>query len=106
MAHLAKKEDRKGGWSVNGAVASALAKLKAVEAAPVMEAAFKANVVDEFMGGDWPQTRYEMGLGPRPAEARSRRWTMFGERMPKRPDPSKLKAQQKAARKPPKRGRR
>jgi hypothetical protein len=51
---------------VNGFIISDLLTLKAVESAGVIEGAFKAGRVDESIVGDWPDVRYDLGLGPPP----------------------------------------
>jgi len=47
---------------INADVIAALIKLKAVEAAPVMERAFAARRVDNSVSGDWEDVQIEMGL--------------------------------------------
>ena len=96
--HLARKEDGKLSWTVNASAVSTLTDLEAVEAAPVIEAAFAANLVDQAYCGDWPRIRFELGLGPEPAHHYDRaRWSMTGDRLSRRPDPAKLLKKQKAA---------
>ncbi len=46
----------------NGFLVSDLVKLKAVEAAPLMERAFAADRVDTFIMGDWYDVQVELGL--------------------------------------------
>jgi hypothetical protein len=41
--------------------------MKAVEAAPIIEAAYASGRVDDFWGGDWDEAQYELGLKERPA---------------------------------------
>jgi hypothetical protein len=48
--------------SVNGALVLALFKLKAVESAPVMAAAYEAGKVDEMFVGSWPRVQVDLGL--------------------------------------------
>jgi hypothetical protein len=55
---------------LNGAVISSLTDLKAVEAAPVMQAAFAAGRVDESIAGGWPEVAYRLGVGPPPPPRR------------------------------------
>ena len=43
-------------------MAEAREKLRAVEAAPVMERAFSAGLVDEAVHGDWEDAQIELGL--------------------------------------------
>lgn len=50
----------------NGLIIGYLLDLKAVEAAELIERAFADGCVDEFCAGDWPDVRYELGLGPKP----------------------------------------
>ena len=38
--------------------------LEAVEAAPLMERAFVANLVDESLRGDWEEVQMDLGLKP------------------------------------------
>ena len=47
---------------LNGFLVSDLVKLKAVEAAPLMERAFAADSVDTFLMGDWYDVQVELGL--------------------------------------------
>jgi hypothetical protein len=51
---------------LNGALIGSLCDLKAVEAAPLMERAFAAGLVDESIAGDWEHARYDLGLRPDP----------------------------------------
>jgi hypothetical protein len=48
--------------SVNGALVLALFKLKAVESAAVMAAAYEAGKVDEMFVGSWPRVQVDLGL--------------------------------------------
>jgi len=48
--------------SQNGLLISVLTDLQAVEAAPVMEAAFAAGSVDVSVQGDWEEVQIELGL--------------------------------------------
>jgi hypothetical protein len=48
--------------SVNGALVLALFKLKAVESAAVMAAAYEAEKVDEMFVGSWPRVQVDLGL--------------------------------------------
>lgn len=48
--------------AVNGFLISDLIDLQAVEAAPLMQAAFEADAVDESIAGDWEDVQVEMGL--------------------------------------------
>jgi hypothetical protein len=81
---------------VNAFVVSALLSLKAVDAAPAIEQAFAAGAVEEFIVGDWPQVRYELGLGPKPS--RSRFQPQLPELAPGR-SPKKRADERKAERK-------
>jgi hypothetical protein len=58
---------------LNGGIISTLLEMKAVEAAPVIEAAFAAGHVDESIVGRWEEVQYELGLRdtPPPRPARS-----------------------------------
>ncbi|HEY0153508.1 MAG TPA: hypothetical protein VGB92_15985 [Longimicrobium sp.] len=47
---------------LNASLISALAKLQAVEAAPVMEAAFTGCAVTEYICGDWEDAQVRLGL--------------------------------------------
>jgi len=47
---------------MNGSIIAELMDLHAVEAAPIMERAFKAGHVDAMMAGDWEQIQVELGL--------------------------------------------
>jgi hypothetical protein len=47
---------------LNGELVTALADLDAVEAAPIVEQAFKADRVDESIMGDWEDFQVEVGL--------------------------------------------
>ncbi len=47
---------------LNGFLVSSLIELRAVEAVPVMEAAFAAGAVDESVSGDWEDAQVELGL--------------------------------------------
>lgn len=51
--------------ALNGFLISNLIDLKAVESAQVMESAFAADCVDEFIAGDWDEVQFLLGLGPR-----------------------------------------
>ena len=48
--------------SVNGALVLGLFKLKAVESAAVMAAAYEAGKVDEMFVGSWPRVQVDLGL--------------------------------------------
>ncbi|HZO88333.1 MAG TPA: DUF1186 domain-containing protein [Chthonomonadaceae bacterium] len=62
--HQLEQLEQDAGY-LNGSLVSALLDLKAVEAAPVMELAFKANCVDEWIAGDWDDVQVELGLKER-----------------------------------------
>lgn len=47
---------------MNGALVLALFKLKALEAVPVMEAAYQAKTVDEMFIGSWARVQADLGL--------------------------------------------
>ena len=57
---------------LNGFLVSDLVKLKAVEAAPLMERAFAADRVDTFLMGDWYDVEVELGLISRASVALTR----------------------------------
>ena len=89
---------------VGGHLVGYLLDLKAVESAPAIEAAFAAGVVDPMVAGDWPEVRYELGLGPMPESLRERQRRIAASVSPttvdgKRPDLKRFKHKQKAARK-------
>ena len=50
--------------TLNAALISELLELHEVAAAPVMERAFNAGLVEESLAGDWEDVRYELGLRP------------------------------------------
>jgi hypothetical protein len=54
---------------LNGALISSLVDLKVLEALPLIERAFAANRVDEFMTGDWDNVQVELGLKEAPPES-------------------------------------
>ncbi|MEX1367754.1 MAG: DUF1186 domain-containing protein [Nannocystaceae bacterium] len=60
-------------FSLNGFLVSYLVDLEAVEHADVIERAFAAGTIEEFVCGDWPRIAYELGLGPEPPP-RGPRW--------------------------------
>ena len=64
ITHLVKQLQRLSGQPeiVNGGIVSSLLDLKAVEAAPAIEKAFAAGVVDELHVGDWEEAQIELGL--------------------------------------------
>lgn len=65
MLQLAAENDP----SVNGFIISDLIDLKAVEAWPVVEAAFKTSHVNVTIVGDVDYARWHFGLGPKPPTA-------------------------------------
>lgn len=90
--------------TLNGFIVGTLLDLEAEEAAPSIEAAFAARCVDETIAGDWPNVRYDLGLGPIPESRRvvERRIAELEHgNVPGhgRPDLKKLKKRQKQARK-------
>jgi len=50
---------------LNGSIIGDLIDLKAVEALPLIEQAFAAGCVDEFVAGDWDEVQVEFGLKSR-----------------------------------------
>jgi hypothetical protein len=60
----------------NGLLVANLMDLKAVEAAPAMEAAFRAELVDETIAGDWEEVAFELGIGPKPSPNREPKWVL------------------------------
>lgn len=102
---------------LNALLVDDLVKLKAVESAGTIEAAFAAGVIDESVVGNWERVQFELGIGPAPPPPSERRfddhdsvfrgWAMEGVRatgpaiagpQSQRQKKQKLKAQ-KAARK-------
>lgn len=65
---LARRDDSDP--ELNGLLLVHLMDLKATEAAPVIEQAFSEGLVDKFACGDWPEVRYQLGLGPKPPTRR------------------------------------
>jgi hypothetical protein len=53
---------------LNASLIAHLIDLEAVEAAPVMERAYAAGLVDEMMCGDWEHAQYELGLTDEPPD--------------------------------------
>ncbi len=49
-------------YELNGSLISSLVNLKVLEAVPLIERAFAAERVDEFMTGDWDNVQVELGL--------------------------------------------
>src|SRR5262245_48327719 len=66
-----EQAERNEDW-YNGFLVAELLDLKAVEAAPAMERAFAADLVDETIAGDWEWVRWELGLRPDKPEPSSR----------------------------------
>jgi hypothetical protein len=56
--------------SVNGFIVAALLDLDGVEAAPAIERAYAAGLVDESICGDWPRVQYDLGLTDTPPPPR------------------------------------
>ncbi|RUL88120.1 hypothetical protein [Tautonia sociabilis] len=94
---LAKHEE--GARELNGFLVSALIDLKAVAEAPTIEAAFQAGCVAPAIAGDWPEVRFQLGLGPKPESRRFQenwRTPRLGNPIPaRRPDLKTLKRKQK-----------
>jgi hypothetical protein len=63
--------------TLNAALIGCLMDLNAVEAADAIERAFATGHVDESIVGDWPDVRYELGLGPEP-DRRVQRSSLWG----------------------------
>ena len=89
-----------------GLIVGSLVQLKAVEAAPVIEAAYAADRVERFFAGTWEDVRYELGLGPMPESRRRPQRRLANPFRPapappgrSRPSLDKLKKQQKKRRK-------
>lgn len=59
-------------YELNGLLISGLLHLKAIEAAPLIEKAFEADRVDEFIAGDWDDVQVALGL-KEPSEERQSR---------------------------------
>ena len=94
-AELARKEDDKDAWIVNCNLVDALVALEAVESAPVIEAAFAADVVDESYCGGWATGVMTSDSAPsRRSRHPAAMWRIavisFPPPKPKRPDPKKL----------------
>ena len=53
---------------LNESLVRALLRMKAVEAAPLIQAAYTSGRVDDFWGGNWDEAQYELGLKERPLE--------------------------------------
>ena len=51
---------------LNGSLVRALLRMKAVEAAPLIQEAYASERVDDFWGADWDEAQYELGLKERP----------------------------------------
>jgi hypothetical protein len=68
-------KSREKGRSLNGAIVSLLLDLEAIEAAPCMEPAFAAGLVDESVAGDWEDVQIELGL--KENRATSAKFTAF-----------------------------
>jgi hypothetical protein len=56
--------------TVNAFVIDALVDLNGVEAAPLMERAFAAGIVDQTIRGDWDYVQYDLGLRDMPPPRR------------------------------------
>ena len=85
--------------SLNGFLVNALMELKAMESVPVIERAFAADRVDEFIRGDWEDVQVELGL--KPFREKPRLPLFFGgdeelEPVPLAPSVSERKARRKA----------
>ena len=87
---------------LNGFLIGHLADLQAVEAAPVMQAAFEAGAVDELVRGDWEDVQVQLGLlEQRITESAEPEWSAEegpGAR-PASPASAKAKAKEKNRRK-------
>ncbi len=55
-------------YELNGSLISSLVTLKALEAVPLIERAFAADRVDEFITGDWDNVQVELGLKEAPPD--------------------------------------
>lgn len=60
VRHLRNYENQH--MTLNGSLIADLCDLNAVEAAPVMEAAYTASKVDEMFTGSWPRVQVDLGL--------------------------------------------
>ena len=60
-------------YEINGFLVSNLVKLKAIEAAPLIERAFAADRIDEFIVGDWDDVQVEFGMKSREEVEEKRR---------------------------------
>jgi HEAT repeat protein len=81
--------------NLNTLLITSLIDLKAVEAAAAIEAAFSRGLVDEWMIGDLPRVKYELGLGPEPPRHSGR----FGPRAPLFPGAANARERAAARRK-------
>lgn len=112
VAQLALWPDQDG--DLNASLIAGLAKDRAVEAAPLMEAAFEGGGVSEFICGDWEDIQVVMGLLAERTTPRPLRPPAFASSppvsplaIPSRPGPSaKSKNRRKEARAARKRNRR
>ena len=73
LEHFAdEQENEESIYNINGFLVSNLVKLKAIEAAPLIERAFAADRVDEFIIGDWDDVQVEFGMKSREEVERKR----------------------------------
>jgi hypothetical protein len=98
--------------ALNGVLVGVLCDLKAFEAAPLMERAFAADLVDESIAGSWEHAQYDLGLRPDPPPnhidyiKRHSPELLFPREGPPRAEAAKrAKAKRKAAKKARKRNR-
>jgi hypothetical protein len=77
------------GLTVNAFLVWELADARAVEAAPLMQAAFEADAVDLEIGGDWEDVQVSMGLIPARTYPRPRLHDFGG---PSKPRPAATRA--------------
>lgn len=67
------QENEEDIYEINDFLISNLVKLKAIEAAPLIERAFAADRVDAFITGDWDDVQVELGMKPREEVEEKRR---------------------------------
>lgn len=87
------------GEDLNGFLISGLLDLNATEAAPVMEQAFAADVVDLSVQGDWEEVQIELGLLDKRITPRPRSWFLGRTKPARAAPPPSGKAQEKSKKK-------
>jgi hypothetical protein len=76
VAALVRQLERaeQNGREYNGWLTGLLLDLEAVEAAPALERAFAAGLVDPSIAGDWDRVRWELGLSDQPPPSLQAMW--------------------------------